>query len=105
MPKNINKTDILNLVTRFIREEQINQPIKQAWLFGSWAYGNPDENSDIDVGIVLPAPVDIETELVIARDAGRFDLRIESHTFEEDYFNNARHSLIYDIKQKGIQIL
>ena len=45
-------SDILDLVKAFVASERKIFPISEAYLFGSWAYGEPRDDSDIDLGIV-----------------------------------------------------
>jgi len=45
------KQDLLNEVTRRLAAEF---PVDQVWLFGSHAWGQPDESSDLDLLVVIP---------------------------------------------------
>ncbi len=61
--------------------------IEQAYLFGSFAYGNPSEESDIDIGIfVKTLNEDYLTVLNKLYQARRtIDSRIEPHIFISGY--------------------
>ena len=43
--------DLLNEVTRRLAAEF---KLEQVWLFGSYAWGQPDEESDLDLLVVVP---------------------------------------------------
>lgn len=62
----------------------------EAWLFGSYARGNQNENSDIDIAIVLKErgvhSFETEVKLMILRDGP--EIIIEPHPFSVDEFNN-----------------
>jgi predicted nucleotidyltransferase len=49
--KNING-DILNELNQVIKNIQNKIPVKQIILFGSYAYGNPRKDSDIDLCVI-----------------------------------------------------
>lgn len=53
----MNKDDIINdaveIIRRYLPREEF-----EIVLFGSWARGDAQENSDIDIGLVGPEPVD-----------------------------------------------
>ncbi len=95
---------VLDLVKRFVEAERKAFPVAEAYLFGSWAYGSPDSASDIDVGLVLEGEVSPLDESAIFSDAQDFNVRIETHVFSKAYFDGARKSIVYDIKEKGIKI-
>lgn len=46
------RTDINNIISQFVALVSIEFPIKGLYLFGSYAKGNADENSDIDIAII-----------------------------------------------------
>ena len=50
-----------------------NVPTEQIWLFGSYAYGTPDKNSDIDVFVVMKENSPIrELDAMVAVDVARY---------------------------------
>jgi len=50
-----------------------NIPTEQIWLFGSYAYGTPNENSDIDVYVVMKDNSTIrELDAMVAVDVARY---------------------------------
>lgn len=59
----------LNILKDIILE---NVPTDQIWLFGSYAYGTPQEDSDIDVYIVMKDDANmLESEAMTAVNAAR----------------------------------
>jgi len=97
-------SDILDLVKAFVADERNRFPICAAYLFGSWAYGEPRQDSDIDVGIVVDEKLGPEEEARLFSDAQRMNWKIEPVIFARDYFEKARLSIIHDMKTKGIRI-
>jgi len=95
---------VLDLVKHFVESEKAVYPIVEAYLFGSWAYGSPGEDSDIDVGIIVDGEVGPAMESRIFSDAQDLNFRLETHVFSKASFQTARRAMIYDMKQKGIRI-
>jgi predicted nucleotidyltransferase len=52
-----NVFQVARQVARIVRQ-QIRDPRYRIVMFGSWAHGHARERSDIDMGILGPAPVD-----------------------------------------------
>ena len=46
-------TDIIPLIPDMIFKEIDREKIEKIYLFGSYAYGEPDENSDVDVCVII----------------------------------------------------
>ena len=55
-----NSANDIQLITEVIRN---NIEVKSIYLFGSYAYGTPTPNSDIDIYAVLPDKYDNTTEI------------------------------------------
>ena len=49
-------TEVKNKITSFYKEVKKKYPVKKILLFGSYAYGKPHMDSDIDVAVVLDLP-------------------------------------------------
>jgi len=71
----------MNLLTNEIKEDievlkEIileNIPTEQIWLFGSYAYGTPNKNSDIDVYVVMKDNSSMrELDAMVAVDMARY---------------------------------
>ena len=88
---------------RFIRKT--TPSVRRIYLFGSYAKGTHNKNSDIDLAIIfdsLPDPFDMQVELMKKR--RKFDTRIEPHPFASDDLD-ASHPLVNEIIQNGLEIL
>ncbi len=86
----------------FLRK--INPSIKKIYLFGSYAKGTANDNSDIDLAIIfdnLSDTFDMQVELMKMR--RKFDTRIEPHPFNESDFN-ATHPLANEILNNGVEV-
>ncbi|OGW49044.1 MAG: hypothetical protein A2Z50_05420 [Nitrospirae bacterium RBG_19FT_COMBO_42_15] len=46
------RTEVKNIVIRYVKELQKRIPIEKVILFGSYAYGRPTKYSDIDIAVV-----------------------------------------------------
>lgn len=81
----MDKSKILLKLDDFLKAAIPLWPVKQVFLFGSWAWGHPHEESDIDVAIVVR---DLDSDYLeslakIYAIAGRVDMRIEPVLFED----------------------
>ncbi|MDR2797368.1 MAG: nucleotidyltransferase domain-containing protein [Treponema sp.] len=81
-------------------------PAKYIYLFGSYAYGNPTEESDIDIYVVTPDNINNFSELYakIIGDLGDKKIFfIDLLLGRETYFNARRENNIFErtICQKG----
>ncbi len=85
--------------------ESSNIRFSEAWLFGSYATGNPHEHSDIDIAIVLEdgeiKSFDTEVRLMIIR-SGEETL-IEPHAFTKDEFDPTL-PIVHQILRSGKRI-
>jgi uncharacterized protein len=82
---------------------QRNYKIKEAFLFGSYVTNNFNEDSDIDIALILKDYSDTIKELSkLMRFRREFDLRIEPHPVNEaDFVDN--NPFTKEIK-KGLRI-
>jgi predicted nucleotidyltransferase len=81
-------------------------PAKSIYLFGSYAYGNPTEKSDIDIYVVTPDNINNHTELYgkIIGDLSEKDIFFIDLLFaRESVFNTRKSENILEetIYQKG----
>ncbi|SMP20001.1 Nucleotidyltransferase domain-containing protein [Desulfurobacterium pacificum] len=105
MPEIIERSKVIEILRKFTKKLLSTNilPVKEIYLFGSYAYGNPDEWSDIDVAILIDQNYDfeklIEIEARIRQLARNFDSRIEPLIFTDDSLG-----LIENEVKKGIRI-
>jgi len=97
-------SSVLNLVKSFVERERQRYTIKAAYLFGSWAYGTPNADSDIDIGLILERALSIEEEASIFSDAQEMHYRLEPHVYTQKQFDIGKRAIIEDIKEHGIKI-
>jgi predicted nucleotidyltransferase len=87
----MDKVNALNIAIQYLRRlKENNINFSDAWLFGSYAKGVQQTNSDIDLAIVLDdneKSFDTEVKLMIIR-SGEETL-IEPHAFTKDEFDKS----------------
>lgn len=102
----MDKKTALRIVKEYIAFLQQNKfDIQEVYIFGSIAKGNFDEDSDIDLAVIiknLKNGFDTQVELMKLRRG--FDLRIEPHPFDETDFN-ASNPFANEIMNTGIKVL
>jgi predicted nucleotidyltransferase len=83
---------------------QRNYQVKRMFLFGSYAKGNQNPDSDIDLAIFLQAlPDPFQTQVRLLKLTWNFDTRVEPHPFDEvDLLSPA--PVIKEILRTGIEI-
>lgn len=103
MDKAINNA-ITNYI-KLIREKYAN--IEKAYLFGSFAKGRTNPDSDIDLALVFKdlddsIRFDIQVQLMII--ASQIDSRIEPHPISHEDFNSG-NPFVIEIQKTGIEII
>jgi predicted nucleotidyltransferase len=102
----VDKKETLEIVKKYIDYLMNNNfYIQRVYLFGSYAKGIVDKDSDIDIAVVfkdLPDSFDMQVQLMKLR--RKFDTRIEPHPFEESDFN-LTNPLAIEILTTGVQIV
>lgn len=102
----MDKKETLEIVKKYIDYLMNNNfYIQRVYLFGSYAKGIVDKDSDIDIAVVfkdLPDSFDMQVQLMKLR--RKFDTRIEPHPFEESDFN-LTNPLAIEILTTGVQIV
>jgi uncharacterized protein len=103
MDQTINKkiADYLKLVRQKFND------VESVYVFGSYAKGNSDQDSDIDLAIVLKnlddsKRFDIQVQLMLL--ASQIDSRIEPHPISHDDFYSG-NPFVFEIKKTGFEIL
>jgi len=92
-------------VIKYINFLRKREPgIIKAYLFGFYAKGNADINSDMDIAIIFedfPDSFDMQVQLMKLR--RKFDTRIEPHPFRRKDFNIS-NPMANEILKTGIEI-
>ena len=98
---------IAKAITDYIKLISQNYPnLETAYLFGSYAGGNPSQNSDIDIAVVLKdlhdgGRFDVQVKLMLL--AAQVDTRIEPHPVsQKDFSRDSPFSK--EIKRTGFKI-
>ncbi len=99
------KEEAVFILKQILEEMKSEFDIKEAYLFGSFAYGTNDENSDIDAGVVLNHDIDFNEKLKIFSKAQELNNIVELLAFSEKDFDIVSSDIIYEIKNKGIKVL
>lgn len=87
----MDQRSAIEIVKKYIIYLKDNKyDIQRAYLFGSYASGNNNENSDIDLAVVLNnLSNSFITQVELMKISRKFDTRIEPHPFEEsDFYTN-----------------
>ena len=100
-----NALQLASLFVNTIKKKGI--PVKKAFLFGSWAKGTANEQSDIDVCVVSPAfGEDYTSEMTkLLTIAQTVDSRIESIPFNIRDIQDPYSSLASEIRTTGIPLV
>ncbi len=96
------KKSIIDIASRFVGQLPKDLDVRKAYLFGSCAKGLDNEDSDIDIAVVVGNMNDFfATQMQLMRLRRKIDLRIEPHhsnsTVRQNF--NCTSSPIHDIIQ------
>lgn len=100
----MDKRQALNIAGKYVSSIKSRYDLRKALLFGSFAKGTNNNDSDIDIALIfgnVPDIIDMQIELMRLRRS--VDLRIEPHPFNEANFN-AYDPVAKEIMQYGIEI-
>ena len=100
-----DNTIAITAVKNFVND-CLNQGVKinSAWLFGSYAKGNYNEDSDIDIAVVFKDYSNlIDMQLELMRLRRKIDSRIEPHPFRENEFELS-NPIVSEILKYGQEI-
>lgn len=103
--KEINK-EIADVVDKYIAIVKENYNVVAIILFGSYAKGTENKDSDIDIAVVTD---DIKTdkfeeEVKLTLLRRKIDSRIEPHIIKVDEYENDETPFIVEVKNTGIKV-
>ena len=102
--KTINK-DILNSINKFIEEIKKHYNITAIILFGSYAKGTENENSDIDIAVISDDFEDIYDSMAnLMGMTWDIDARIEPHPNKKKDFEDVSNYFIKEVIDTGIKV-
>jgi predicted nucleotidyltransferase len=101
----MDKSDAITLSRQYLNKvRQNNIDVLDAWIFGSYAKGTYNEDSDIDIALVLPdnaVSFDTDVRLMVLRKGA--ETIIETHTYrKEDFLIDT--TITAEIKKYGFRI-
>jgi predicted nucleotidyltransferase len=104
----LTKDEIIEDVKVLLFELRKRYDIKEAYLFGSYARGNPKECSDVDIALVLGSFRDgspFDETFEIFHEVQRHNSLLEVVCLREEEFSKGDTTLSRHIKSEGIRIL
>jgi len=100
----MDKKQALLIARKYINVVKDFYPIQKALLFGSFAKGNFNEHSDIDIAIIFKRIDDvIQRQIELMKLRREIDLRIEPHPFNAKDFNKL-NPVANEIIKYGMEI-
>ena len=99
----MDKGEVLSLARSFTILAKESLPVSRTWLYGSWAYGSPTDESDIDIAVELDQEPEniLMTEKTLFRLRRSVDSRIEPIVITPD---RDRSGFSQMVVAKGIEI-
>lgn len=110
MVKEFNKTrkidkEVMEAIKKYIQEISKHYKIDAIILFGSYAKGTENENSDIDVAIVSSDFKDIiDDGANLIGYTWKIDTRIEPHPITKNDYEKADDPFIEEVIETGIKV-
>lgn len=102
MDKNKAYSIVKNYIDYLIKN---NFNIEKVYIFGSYAKGSFQEDSDIDLAVVLKEFTDsFDMQVQLLKLRRKFDTRIEPHPFRSSDFDSD-NPLVNEILKNGLQII
>lgn len=104
--KSIDNKLIMEIVQKYVEKICENYKVYAVILFGSYAKGTNNENSDIDIAIITD---DFENdifdeELNLMKLRRKIDTRIEPHLIRIKDYKNAETPFIKEVIDTGIKV-
>ncbi len=101
----MDKNEAIKTAKRYVELISSKFQIESAILFGSFAKGTNNQDSDIDIAIVFKSVDDIiDLQIQLMQMRTDEDLLIEPHPFKISDFNIS-NPMVAEIKKNGIDIL
>jgi predicted nucleotidyltransferase len=100
----MDKRDAIEIAGRYASVVKTKYDFVKMILFGSYAKGNYNKDSDIDIAVILKDYNNLtETQLDLMRLRRKIDSRIEPHPFREKDFEIS-NPIVYEIIKYGQDI-
>ena len=104
MAKRNIDVNVLKNIEKYIKEISKHYNIQEVYLFGSYAKGTNNEDSDIDIAIIINSDnntFDLMVELMLLTQ--NIDLRIEPHPIKVKDFEEG-NPFVQEIIETGIKV-
>lgn len=102
--KTINK-DIVESVNKFVEEIKKQYNVTEIILFGSYAKGTENEDSDIDIAVISDDFDDIyDCMAILMGMTWDIDARIEPHPIKKKDFDEVSDYFIKEVIDTGIKV-
>jgi hypothetical protein len=107
MNRALSKDEVIQIAKEFLDRVRRKHDVRGAYLFGSFARGNPADYSDVDLAIVLgnpsrPEESPFDEPFMIFHEAQEFNSRSEVVCFPQQEFDEDGGTLVRQIKRAGI---
>ena len=105
MVKKAINTEIINSIEKFIEEIKKKYNVEAIILFGSYAKGTENEDSDIDIAIVSADFDDIyDCMAILMGMTWDIDARIEPHPIKKKDFDEVSDYFVKEVIETGIKV-
>ncbi len=106
MNKKTINSEIKDIVLRYAKAICDKYPVEAIILFGSYAKGRENEDSDIDMAIVIDKFKDtiIDEEVEFMKMRKGIDYRIEPHIIRIEDYKNVTTPFIQEVIDTGIKV-
>jgi len=101
----MDQKSVLKIINNYIKKIPKKYGLLSAYLFGSYAKGNFNEESDIDIALIIKnLEDDFQTQVELMKIRRDIDIRIEPHPIKEKDFN-INNPLYNEIQKYGLKII
>ena len=100
----MDKADAINIAQKYAKTLRNRFDFKKIILFGSYAKGNPREDSDIDIAIIFSDYANrLDRQVELMKLTRLIDTRIEPHPFRENEFEIS-NPFVNEIMSHGTEV-
>lgn len=105
MAKSTISKEILNSINDFVEEIRKHYNISEIILFGSYANGNYNEDSDIDIAVISDDFDDIyDCMAILMGMTWDIDARIEPHPITKKDYDSIADPFIAEVRKTGLKV-
>lgn len=107
MVKKIIDREIMDIVNKYVQVILAHYEVKAIILFGSYAKGTNNEDSDIDIAIItddLKCNDIFDEQLNLKRLRRNIDYRIEPHLIQVADYDNVETPFVQEVIDTGIKV-